>query len=407
MTEPTFNPYAPPVTSEAQGKERPPPHHRPARLLWPLYLLTLLRSTAAWTLIQHSFRDLHTRFGIEATGNVIAYSSLGAGLVAAPVVGLLGDRRPARLVLILAMVLAMLAMLATPPPAALGSLALTAVVMWIGRLGNIGAGLVETGYALRATTVRGVYLSVLLLEIVRNAGGAVASNGQALVPTIRPALLLSAGLTFLAALLVVGVRRPADATLAGDVPDPLSREPLSTGASVGLVTLLAGFVVLYSILELHTPRLTLHSGGQGDYFEHLHYVGALPGLVLPFLAFRYGWRPRPLVVAGILVTAAGGLVTATSALASRVVLVASVGRVVTTLGYQALFDTAVLPLLRQCVPLTRVALWYAAYSLAWTLLRVALTLPGYWVDSAVFHVVGAAALLPVVALGLLRLTRGR
>lgn len=399
----TYNPYAPPVTSEA-----PPAAPGPARVLWPVYPLALLVAAARSTWVSRALRVMALGQGrsIERVGQATGYASLAASVVGAPLAGLWGDGRWARTVLVAALVLQAVGTLATLVPA--GGLPLLIAVQLAVNLPAAVIFPILVGYALRAVSVRGAYLSIMALDAAFGVGGGLAAVGGALLPASRPALLVAAGCA-LAALLFILPLAPPPRLDRPDNGDPLAAPEAPVGRRLAAICLLGAFAALTLLLATHSFTLVRPVGSELSALTEL--VPKLPLLLwlgLPPLAFALAWRPLPLVTSGMLVAGAGGFVLAASA-PSRTFPLGLVGLAVHNLGRDVLFDSAAPVLIRQLVQPPRVARWYAGYSLATALARVGLFAAATPLlrreDSAMPVALPAALLMLGVAVALLWATR--
>jgi hypothetical protein len=407
--DPDRNPYAPPVTSEASdtiGDE--PRSHRPARVLWPLCLLSFLRSAASALWFRQAMRP-DGRLSDTSQATAHGVSTLVASVVSMPLAALLGDRRPARLLVLLSLLLQAGGTLAGLLP--ISGMVLTTALHTAVNLGGYLAGTVVTAYVLRAVTVRGVYIALFFLDLVRNVAWSLMGYTSGwLGPTTS--IAVGAGCALLAASCLLKVRTPEQTTVLDTVEDPLIRPPVSRWGAIGLVLLMAAYFACAGTIQFNGPSLA-HATGVAIpvYPIDLHRAPAVLTLVIPFLAYGWRWRPRILVGSGMLVSALGGLVTAGSGLTSgqTAYRVATGGLATVTLGHDVLADTAGLALIRQNVTVTRIALWAAVYFLAGSLLRMGLMPLSYQLLGGLGHLqmLATALLILPLAVGLLVLLRGR
>jgi hypothetical protein len=343
-------------------------------VLWPVFPLTFLAAMAGagWNIRLH--RMLGDRLGIESLGYAHTIAAPTATVLAALFAGLLGDRRPARPVMLLALVVLAAACLGVLAP--WSGVASAAAIQSAGYFGSAVTTTIVTAYMVRGVTVRGVYIAVMLLEITRNVGTGLGTYGGVVVEPMTLVLGASAALALLAAPFLFWLCPPEQANVSPEVEDPLDRSPLSRGAGTGVVLLLGAYAALATTVSLLGMRAMSRSGlafpSGSEYYEQLPRLPALLGLVLPFLAYAKRWRPRPMVATGMIVAAAGGLVVAASALLEPLggYHVALGGRAGLTLGHDVVFWLGVLALLRQRFPVERMAFWYSAFTLARWLLNV-------------------------------------
>jgi len=405
------NPYAPPGTSEpapGAGADRPGgPEpgviHRPARTLWPLFPLAFCAKAVLSLRIQASHRPLLLRAERLARSELLAEAALAGNLLALPLAGLLGDRRAARPLLLLGLLLMAAATLATLAPWSSPAFVLPVeAVCW---LGSSIAAVIVTANVLRGVTVRGVYVAVLLLYLTRTLAATSARHGTTLLDGGTATLIVAAGCALLAALFVRWVHPAAQTAVPEGVEDPLRRPPLATGATVILILLLGLHGVLVSLVEdLHQTLSPVVRGGSSWVLQNRDIVPALLGLLLPLLAFRRRWRPRPLMAAGMVATALGGLAAVASTRWGWPLILIS--RAALVLGRQDLCFPGSAALLRQNLPVARIALWWAALSLVSALARMLVFYTLAQLEPERVVTVATALILALV-LGLLRVTRGR
>jgi len=376
------NPYAPPVTSDPAGDlpdVSPDRRKRLVRSLWPLYLLTLLRSAAVMLWFRFWFTVPDQRQMAEVHG----YSMLGGMVLAVPLVALLGDRRAARVVLLAGLILMAASLVASPLLSA--GLVLPAITMTLRHVGSTAATMIIVAYLLRSVTVHGVYVAFFLLQVAEGLGGTAKYLGLLLDRPIYP-LLAAAGALLLGTLTLLRLPAPDEATLPQSVPDPLSQPPLRLLRALALLALLEAMSVLGGLIELVDG---FHD--TGSLVAQLHQLPLLLGLLLPFLAFRRRWAPGRLALGGMLTGAAGALVTSASRLGFGVPLAAT-GRSIFVLGFRVLFHIATPALLRQQLPLPRLARWYSLRWLFWAPLQAATTLPLRLMQDNVTAIIPFAAL---------------
>jgi MFS family permease len=367
VADDAYNPYAPPVTSEA-----PPAAPGPARVLWPVYPLALLVAAARSTWVSRALHVMALGQGrsIERVGQAMGYASLAASVVGAPLAGLWGDGRWARAVLVAALVLQAVGTLATLVPAS-GLPLLVAVQLAVNLPGAVIFPIL-VGYALRAVSVRGAYLSSMALDAAFGVGGGLAAVGGALLPASRPALLVAAGCALVALLFILPLAPPPRVDRPDDGGDPLAVPDAPVGRRLAAICLLGAFAALSLLLATHSFALVRPVGGElSAVAELVPKAPLLLWLGLPPLAFALAWRPLPLVTSGMLVAGAGGLALAASA-PGRTFPLGLVGLAVHNLGRDVLYDSAAPVLIRQLVQPPRVARWYAGYALATALARVGL-----------------------------------
>jgi hypothetical protein len=184
---------------------------------------------------------------------------------------------------------------------------------------------------------------------------------------------------------------------------------LPSGTAVVMVLLLGGYAALAGTFEPFGKSLVrLGEVGLPEYLDNLSHLPSILGLFIPILAFRGRWRPRNLVAAGMAVTAVGGAAVGASVLVGAELgcFVGLAGLAAVSFGHDVMFHVGSAALLRQNLPVERMALWWAAYMLAGSLLRHAVFVPAGWLAPS-HYVSGAAGLMVPIIIGLWLLLRGR
>jgi hypothetical protein len=344
---PPHNPFAPPVVTSAlppgdEGFEGP----GPTRVLWPVYLVTLLCWSAVnlWTtwFIRQVTRD-------DLLGYYFAAASL-SGLVAGVLLAvLIGDRRAAKAVVMASLALLAAGVVASMP--GIEGLALKAIGM-VGRLGTAFVGLIMLAYCLRAASVRGVYITMIFLNgaVVLSAAG--STLGNTLLQGGRLALFTAAALAVSALVCAVFLVHPQRCT----------RADTATAVSVPRILLVVALLGAFRMLQAHMSLFARINARALELRGGLSLLEHLPrGLwwIVPLSAYFTRWRPLPLVLAGIWLAAAGGVGMAL--LDGGAPLLAA--RLASGLGFHALFDVASAVLLRQVLPLDSAARWLAIQSM--------------------------------------------
>jgi hypothetical protein len=385
VSDAPVNPYAPPPpTSSPPPKEEGWPSR--TRVLLPVYLVALLRGLANRLWFSWSFVLMRERFTMEWWATAFSYTSLGGGVAGTLIGSFTGGSRAARplvlasLGLLMAGILGTLAVTSHAPAVAIQvATALGPAVIW----------LVLTGYALRAVTVRGVYLSMTLLFAASALAGAGASASRLVIEQPVIGISTAAGCGGLALVAAFWLLAPGSRVV--EMETERDHQP-RLGQVVLVVLLLGAFGGLYWNWSMLSIPLRA-AEGVTELQEQLAELPRVGWLLVPIIAYLARWRPAYLVVAGIGTTAAGVFVGALG----RMAWPALASRVLFNLGYHVLYEVPSMVLVRRVVPLPRIVFWIGMQYITSQVIRIG----SFYLIQLVVGEVKATALVGTMIAGLM------
>lgn len=359
MSDAPVNPYAPPIPTSGPPVKDDEAWPSRTRVLLPVYLVALFRGLASRLWFRWSFVLTRERFTMEWWGTAYSYSNLGGGVAGTLIGAFTGDRRAARPLVLASLGLLMVGILGTFVASSRAPAVATQIAT---ALGPAVIFLVLTGYALRAVTVRGVYLSMTLLFAASALAGAGASASRLLFEQPVIGIATAAGSCGLALVAAFWLLAPGRRVVDVDGPDQHQHR---TGRVVLVIILLGAFGGLFWNWSMLSIPLRA-AEGVTDLQQQLAELPRVGWLLVPIIAYLARWRPAYLVVAGIGTTAAGVLVGAFGRLAWP----ALVSRVLINLGYHVLYEVPSMVLVRRVVPLSRIVFWIGMQYITSQLIRI-------------------------------------